>query len=83
MRFRICNFLLADFIFNSNNYIYFQEKFEKELKDARARELMHAEEAAILEKVLKPPKTFLLYILAFFFLVISIDALTDFTFQLP
>lgn len=28
-----------------------QEKLEKELRDARARELMHAEEAAILDKV--------------------------------
>lgn len=28
-----------------------QEKYEKELKDARARELMYAEEAAILDKV--------------------------------
>lgn len=29
----------------------FQEKYEKEVKDARARELMYAEEAAILDKV--------------------------------
>jgi MICOS complex subunit MIC60 len=28
-----------------------QEKYEKELKDTRARELMYAEEAAILDKV--------------------------------
>ena len=32
-----------------------QEKFEKELRDARARELMFAEEAAILDKVLSIP----------------------------
>lgn len=29
-----------------------QEKYEKELKDAIARELMHAEEAALLNKVI-------------------------------
>ncbi|KAL0908541.1 hypothetical protein M5K25_023037 [Dendrobium thyrsiflorum] len=33
-----------------------KEKFEKELKDARARELMYAEEAAILEKELNKEK---------------------------
>lgn len=32
-------------------YDLIQEKYEKELKDARARELMYAEEAAILDKV--------------------------------
>ncbi|PKU74340.1 hypothetical protein MA16_Dca003543 [Dendrobium catenatum] len=32
-----------------------KEKFEKELKDSRARELMYAEEAAILEKVSTSP----------------------------
>ncbi|XP_073004670.1 MICOS complex subunit MIC60, mitochondrial isoform X2 [Typha latifolia] len=33
-----------------------KEKYEKELKDARARELMYAEEAAILDKELKKEK---------------------------
>lgn len=33
-----------------------KEKFEKELKDARARELMYAEEAAILEKEMNKEK---------------------------
>lgn len=46
----------------SDAYIYteekrkMKEKFEKELKDARARELMYAEEAAILEKEMKKEK---------------------------
>lgn len=31
--------------------VFFQERYEKELKDTRARELMYAEEAAILDKV--------------------------------
>lgn len=30
---------------------FLQEKYEKELKDARVKELMYAEEAAMLEKV--------------------------------
>ncbi|XP_042449460.1 MICOS complex subunit MIC60-like isoform X2 [Zingiber officinale] len=34
-----------------------KEKYEKELKDARARELMYAEEAAILDKELSKVKT--------------------------
>lgn len=32
-------------------FVFSQEKYEKELKDTRARELMYAEEAAILDKV--------------------------------
>jgi MICOS complex subunit MIC60 len=32
-------------------FAFYQEKYEKELKDTRARELMYAEEAAILDKV--------------------------------
>jgi hypothetical protein len=32
-------------------HTFSQEKYEKELKDTRARELMYAEEAAILDKV--------------------------------
>ena len=35
-------------------FCFIQEKLEKELRDAQVRELMHAEEAAILDKVAFP-----------------------------
>lgn len=38
-------------LFFSYLCFWFQEKYEKQLKDAKARALMYAEEAAILEKV--------------------------------
>jgi len=49
-------FIFYNNIFDSSIfYVLFlassQEKYEKELKDTRARELMYAEEAAILDKV--------------------------------
>lgn len=42
-----------------------QGKYEKELKDAIARELMHAEEAALLDKVTEI--LFLYFIAVFYF----------------
>ena len=35
------------------SFALFQEKYEKELRDLRARELMHVEKAAILDKVVQ------------------------------
>jgi mitofilin len=54
-------FIFYNNIFDSTTfYVLFlassQEKYEKELKDTRARELMYAEEAAILDKELKKEK---------------------------
>lgn len=45
------DFILLHFIMVSTLLMFSQEKYEKELKDTRARELMYAEEAAILDKV--------------------------------
>lgn len=55
---QFCNFIYGlpdwcnELCFNLS-FCTFQEKYERNLKDAAARELMRAEEAAMLDKVIK------------------------------